>query len=109
MAAVAVAAGAALAGALHEDDRLHFLAVGTLDGAAVGCLGQGFESGLVDDVGLAAAEFGQLGDVVGGEAGGLDDGADGFVGDGAGFLGDLGDEAARRAGGVGRPSNSGAP
>ncbi len=66
----------ALAGALHEHDRFDFLAVGTLDGAAVGRLGQGFETGLVDHVGLTAAEFGQLGDVVGREAGGLDDGAD---------------------------------
>ena len=33
-------------------------------------------AGLVDHVGMAAAEFGQLRDVVGREAGGLDDGAD---------------------------------
>ena len=91
----------ALAGALHEDHGLDFLAVGTLDGAAVGRLGQGFEAGLIDHVGLAAAEFGQLGDVVGREAGGLDDGADGFLGDAAGFLCHLDDEAAGRAGGFG--------
>jgi hypothetical protein len=39
------------------------------------------ESGLVDDVGLAAAEFRQLGDVVGREAGGLDDRAAELLGD----------------------------
>jgi hypothetical protein len=54
-----LAARVALAGALHEHHRLHFLAVGALDGAAVGLLGECFQSGLVDHVGLAAAELRQ--------------------------------------------------
>ncbi len=69
----AVATVAALAGALYEDYGLDFLAVGALDGAAVCSDGQRFQAGLVGDVGLAAAEFGQFGDVIAGKAGGLDD------------------------------------
>jgi hypothetical protein len=90
-----------LAGALDEDDGFHFLAVGPLDRASVGRLGHGFESGLVHHVGLAAAEFRQLGHVVGREAGGLDDGADGFLADRARLLGDADGEASGRAGGFG--------
>jgi hypothetical protein len=62
-----------------EDHGLDVLAVGALDGAAVGCQCHGFEPGLVHHVGLAATELRQLGHVIGGEAGGLDDGANSFL------------------------------
>ena len=91
----------ALTGALDEDHRFDFLAVGALDRATLGGHGQGFESGLVHHVGLAAAELGQFGHIVSREACGLDDRADSFLAYGSRFLSQLDREAARCAGGFG--------
>ncbi len=90
----------ALPRALDEHDALDVLAIGALDRTAVGSSRQRFQSCLVDDVRLAAAQLGQLGHVVSRKAGRLDDRADGFLDDDAGFLRDLDREAAGHAGGL---------
>jgi len=65
-----------LAGALNENDGIDLMAVAAFDRCAIGTLCQGFKTGLVDDVGQAAAELRQLVHVVAGETAGLDDGTD---------------------------------
>ena len=93
---------AALTGALHEHHAFHFLAVGALDGAAVGLLRQRFQAGLVGDAGgLAVAVLRQLAGIVLAGAGGHDDGTDIF-GRGRTRLGrDIDTELAGRTAGLG--------
>ncbi len=92
----------ALAGALDEHHALTSLPSARLIGAAVrGLRASASRPAWSTTFGLAAAELGQLGHVVGREAGGLDDGADGLRRRCSRFLSDLDGEAARRAGGFG--------
>ncbi|SEH04395.1 Uncharacterised protein [Candidatus Venteria ishoeyi] len=81
---------AALTGALNESNAADFFTIGrAFNRAAVGFFNQGFQTHLVNHIGIVRVEFAQLAHVVRFETTGLDDSAKVFRNGGTAFRADV--------------------